>query len=88
MTSKLVDATDQMSAWWSFTNIKGHGLSLTFVQGHSESIFSNFFLLETTWPIEAKFHVEPSWDGGMKMNTNGLFRMTKMVAMSIYGKNL
>ena len=25
--------------------------------------FSNFFSLETAWPIEAKFHVEPPWDG-------------------------
>ena len=29
----------------------------------SESIFSNFFFSITTAPIEAKFHVEPPWDG-------------------------
>ena len=44
-------------------NIKGQGHSLTLVQGHSDSTFSNFFSLETTRPIEAKFHVEPPWDG-------------------------
>ena len=47
--------------------IKGH--SLTLVQGHSvsDSTFSNFFFLETAWPIEAKFYVESPWDGGMKV---------------------
>ena len=48
---------------------RGH--SLTLVQGHSDSTFSNFFFLETVWPIEAKLYVEPpvewttdsrSWD--------------------------
>ena len=31
----------------------------------SDSIFSNFFSSITTRPIEAKFHVEPPWDGGI-----------------------
>ena len=44
----------------------------------SDSIFLNFFSSITTRPIEAKFHMEPPWDG----------RMTKMAAMPIYGKNL
>ena len=35
-------------------NIKGQGHSLTLVQGHSDSAFSNLFFLETAWPIEAK----------------------------------
>ena len=39
-------------------------------------------------PIEAKFHVEPPWDGGMKVSTIGLCHMTKMATMSMYGKNL
>ena len=51
------------------------------------STFSNIFS-ETTGPIEAKFHVEPPWDGGMKVYSNGLGHMTKMAAMPIYGKNL
>ena len=69
-------------------NIKGQGHSLTVIQVHSDSTFSNFFSLETAWPIEAKFHVEPPWDGRMKVNTNGLCYMTKMAVMPIYGKNL
>ena len=69
-------------------NIKGQGHSLTLVQGHSDSTFSNFFSLETAKSIEAKFHVEPPWDRGMKINTNGLCHMSKMAAMPIYGKNL
>ena len=28
-------------------------------KGHSDSIFSNFFFLETAWPIEAKCFVGP-----------------------------
>ena len=67
-------------------NIKGQDHSLTFIQGRSDSTFSNFFSLETARPIEAKFHVEPPWDRVMKWNTNGLCHMTKMATMSIYGK--
>ena len=75
-------------------NIKGQGHSLTFVQGHSDSTFSNFFSLEIPRPNEAKFHVEPLWVEGIKVNTIGLYiykkksHMTKMTAMSICGKNL
>ena len=69
-------------------NIKGQGHSLTFVQGHSDSTFSNFFSFETPRPIEDRFHMEPPWDGGMKVSTTGLCRFTKMAAMSIYGKTL
>ena len=39
-------------------------------------------------PTEAKFYVQPSWDEGMKVNTNSLCHMTKMAAMPIYDKNL
>ena len=52
------------------------------------STFSNIFSSETTGPIEAKFHMQPSWDGGMKVCSNGPGHMTKMAAMPIYGKNL
>ena len=52
------------------------------------STFSNIFSSETTGPIEAKFHVEPPWDGGMKVCSNGPGHMTKMAAMPIYGENL
>ena len=73
---------------WTYMNIKGQGHSLTLVQGHSDSTFSNFFFLETAWPIEAKFYMEPAWDGGMKVWSNGQGHMTKMAAMPLCGKNL
>ena len=38
---KLVEAVNQMSTR-SFKNIIGQGHSFTFVQGHSDSTFSNF----------------------------------------------
>ena len=68
-------------------NIKGQGHSLTLVEGHSDSTFSNFFFLETAWPIKAKFYVEPPWDGRMKVYSTGLSHMAKMAAMPIHGKN-
>ena len=52
------------------------------------STFSNIFPSETTGPIEAKFHIEPPWDGGTKVCLNGQGHMTKMAAMPIYSKNL
>ena len=83
---------------WTYMNIKGQGHSLTFDQGHSDSTFLNFFYLclilylnkfewETARPIEAKFHVDPQWDWGTKVCSNGLGHMTKMTVMCIYGKN-
>ena len=36
-------------------------------------------------PIEAKFHVEPQWDRGTIVCSNGSGNMT---AMPIYGKNM
>ena len=69
-------------------NIKGQGHSLTLVQGHSDSTFSDFFILETAKPIETKFYVEPSWNGGTKICSNGPGHIINMTAMHIYGKNL
>ena len=37
--------------------------------------------------IEAKFHMEPPWDGGTKVCSNGLGHMTNMAVMPRYGKN-
>ena len=48
-------------------NIIGQGHSLTLVQGYLDSTFSNFFFLETAWPIETKFYVKHPWDGGTKV---------------------
>ena len=72
---------------WIYRNIKGQGHSLTLVQGHSDSTFSNFFVLETAEPIEAKFYMELS-RFGEKVCSNGLGHMTNMVALHIYGKKL
>ena len=52
------------------------------------STFSNIFSTKTTGPIEAKFHIEPPWDKGTKVRSNGPGHITKMAAMSIYGKHL
>ena len=48
---------------------------------------SNVFSSETTWPIEAKFNVQPAWQGGKKVYINGPGHMTKIAATPIYGKN-
>ena len=69
-------------------NISGQGHSLTLVQDHSDSTFSNFFSLETAGPVETKYHVEPPWDGRMKDCSNGPGPMTNMAAMPIYAINL
>ena len=44
-------------------NIKSQSHSLTLVQGHSDSTFSNLFFLETALPTAAKFYVAPPWYG-------------------------
>ena len=41
----------------------------------------------STGPFEAKLHIEPLWDGGMKVCLNGPGHMTKMAVIPIYGKN-
>ena len=52
------------------------------------STFSNISSSETKGPIEAKFHVEPPWDGGTNVYSNGPGHMTKMATMPLYDKNL
>ena len=52
------------------------------------STVSNVFSSETTGPIDAKFHVEPPWDRGTKVYSNGPGHITKMASMPIYDKNL
>ena len=51
-------------------------------------MYVNIFSSETIKPIEAKFHVEPPWDGGTKICSNGLGQITKTAAMPVYGTNL
>ena len=72
-------------------NLDEYQRSRSFIELGPRSLrfsFSNFFSLETARHIEAKFHVEPPWDGGMKVCSNGPGHMTNMAAMPIYGKNL
>ena len=52
----------------------------------SDLIFFNFFSSLTTWPIEAKFHLEPPWDGGTKAYSIGLGHMSNMATIPIYDK--
>ena len=47
---------------------------------------SNSFYPETTWPVKAKFYVEPLLVGGG--GGGGLGHMTKMASNTIYGKTL
>ena len=54
----------------------------------SDSIFLNYFSSIITMPTEAKFNMEPPWDGGMKAFSNDPSDMTQMAAMPIYSKNL
>ena len=49
---------------------------------------SNIFDLKNPRSIEAKFYLEPPWDGGTEVYSNGLGHMTNMASMPIYGKNL
>ena len=71
-----------------YMNISGQDHSLTLVQGHLDSTCSTFFSLETARPNEAKFHVDPPWDGGTKVCSNGPRHLSKMAAMPIYGKSI
>ena len=52
------------------------------------STFSNIFSSETTGLIEVKFHVEPPWDGGTKICSNGPGHITIMADVPIYCKHL
>ena len=67
---------------WQFMTTQGQCHSLTFVQGHSDSTFSNLLSSETARTIEAKFHMEPPY-GERKTCSSIPGHMT----MPIYGKN-
>ena len=64
---------------WTYMNMKGQGHLLTLDQGHSDSIFSNFFSWETDWS-------QISCGSSMGWGSNGPGHMTKMATMPIYGK--
>ena len=64
---------------WSFSDLGPRSLRF--------NIFKLLFLRNRR-PMEAKFHVEPPWDGRMKVISNGPGHMTDMAAMPTYGENL
>ena len=81
----------QLTKWvHEFMNLYEYQRSRSFIDFGPRSLRFNIFIffLETAWPIEAKCYKEPPWDGGMKVWSNGLYHMTKLVAMPLYGKNL
>ena len=45
-------------------------------------------LLRKRLANEVKFHMEPAWDRGTKVCSNGPGHMPKMASKPIYGKNL
>ena len=59
---------------------------LTFVG--VRQIFSNIFSFEINGTIIAKFHLDPSKEGGTEVDINSPVLITKMAAMRIYGKKL
>ena len=73
-----------------YMNLHEYQRSWSFIDLGPRSLrFFIFELLssETAWLIEAKFHVEPPWDGRTKVCSNGPGHVTNMAAMIIYGKN-
>ena len=78
-------------AFLAHLSLKAHWWAYSIAMVHCPSSvrppFSKIFFSETTWPIKAKFHVEPPWVGGMKVCSRGLGHMTKMAATPTYSKN-
>ena len=77
---------------WTYMNIKGQGHSLTLVQGHSDSTYSNIFKRLFFRNRYAKWS-QISCGACMNLENESLFEygpghMTNMAVMPIYGKNL
>ena len=83
-----VDRWSQLNEYMKLYEYQRSGSFIHLDPSQSDSIFSNFFSWITTKPIKAKFNVEPPWDGGMSICSNGPGHMTKMAVMPIYGQNL
>ena len=84
LKSVLISSPEPKADWWASS--VGRPLSSVCVYV-CMSTFSNIFSSETTRPIEAKFHIEPPWDGWTKVRSNDSGQMTKIAAIPIYGKN-
>ena len=78
----IFNSPEPKAHWWAYRI--GRPLLSIIRRPPSSIIFSS----EATWPIEAKFHMEPPWVGLNIFCSNGPGHMTKMAAMPIYGKNL
>ena len=68
--------------------MKGQGHSLILVKGHSDFKVKTCCSQEQFGNLEPKVHMKANGRMGMKIYTNELGHMTKIAAMSIYGKNL
>ena len=69
-----------------YINLYEYQRSSSFIDLGQRSLRFNIcklLFLKTARPIKAKFHVEPPLDGGMKVSTNDLCRMTKMAFIPI-----
>ena len=86
--SKLVNAVKL----YKYMNLYEYQRSRLFTDLCPRSLIFNIlkllFLKKNTRPMEAIFHVEPSWDGRMQVSINALYHMTKMASMPIYAKKL
>ena len=87
----LFNSPEQKAYWWAYrigrpqsSVVRQSVVCLSVCHPHSLNIFSS----ETAWPIKVKFYMEPPWDGGMKVCSNGPGHMTKMAAIPMCGKNL
>ena len=62
-------------------NLKAHWWAYSIAMVRHPSVvrppFSKIFFSKTTGPIKAKFHVEPQWDGGVKVCSWQMTRVTK-----------
>ena len=83
-----VDRCSQLNEYMKLYEYQRLRLFIDLGPNLSDLIFLNFFSSVTTMPIEAKFHVEPSWDEGMKAYSKSPGHMTKMATIPIYDKNL
>ena len=81
-----VGTYSQMNEYMPIMITQGQGHSLTFVQGHSDSTFSNFFSSNTLDCLKPNFIWSLHEMLGMKMYSN--VPGHKMASRPIYGKDL
>ena len=77
-----------LGCYWSDPFFFKWGLTLAHWTQVSDRCPLGYLFLRNCRLIEAKFYVNPPWDGGMKVFSNGPGHMTNMAAMPIYVTNL